>query len=221
MGWFSSITNAVSKAVDQVTSEVGRAVNTVVDHPIEAAALAAGGYYAYGALGATAATGEAIATGVSTGTVTTTELGTLGGLAPVSDAVAVPVSQIAPWAPASSNAAFESALAKSGAAASSGWTAGQIASTATAGLNLASSSLKLAALGSSMNANQATSSGLTGALAASPIQTPSGLITTTPQGPITAGPVATSSGMDTQTMIVIAVAAVGIFYLVKSGNLKG
>jgi hypothetical protein len=47
------------------------------------------------------------------------------------------------------------------------------------------------------------------------------LITTTPQGPVTAGPVAASGGfmgMDTQTLLVIAFAGGTIWYLMKSGK---
>lgn len=213
-----TVGNTFGSDVERILEAGADAGQTIRDHPVEAAAIAYGGYQGIGAMGATEATGEVIASGVSQGSVTATELGTLG----TAEASTAGLSGIDLGGAGASPATWTNPAAPSiASAASSGWTTGQIASTATAGLNLASSSLKLAALGSSMNANQATSSGLTGALAASPIQTPSGLITTTPQGPITAGPVATSTGMDTQTMMVIAAAAVGIFYLVKSGNLKG
>jgi hypothetical protein len=105
--------------------------------------------------------------------------------------------------------------------ASSGWTAGQVASTVSSGLNLATSATKLSLLGKSMDAQSATANGLTGALAPSPIQTPSGLITTTPQGPMMTGTQAASGGfmgMDTQTLFVIAAGIAAIYYFSKHGK---
>lgn len=194
MGWFSDF---VSNPIGTLGDTGQKLITTVKEHPIETAAIAAGGYYGYGAL--------------------TAESG-LAAMAPVSDAVAVPVSQIAPWAPASSNAAFEAALSSG---TSSGWTAGQVASTVSSGLNLATSATKLSLLGKSMDAQSATANGLTGALAPSPIQTPSGLITTTPQGPMMTGTQAASGGfmgMDTQTLFVIAAGIAAIYYFSKHGK---
>jgi hypothetical protein len=194
MGWFSDF---VSNPIGTLGDTGQKLITTVKEHPIETAAIAAGSYYGYGAL--------------------TAESG-LAAMAPVSDAVAVPVSQIAPWAPASSNAAFEAALSSG---TSSGWSAGQIASTVGSGLNLATSATKLSLLGKSMDAQSATANGLTGALAPSPIQTPSGLITTTPQGPLMAGTQAASGGfmgMDTQTLFVIAAGIAAIYYFSKHGK---
>jgi hypothetical protein len=210
MGWFSDfVSNPVGTVVDNVTAFVSNPIDTTnaaiqstldfgQNHAVESAAIVA-----------------AVATGQPEFAMTdaTAESGA-AALAPVSDAVAVPVSQIAPWAPASSNAAFDAALANS----SQGLSWGQAASNTAAGLNLATSATKLSMLGKTMNASTPTANGLTGGLAASPIQTPGGLITTTPQGPVTAGPVAASGGfmgMDTQTLIVIAFAAGTIWYLTK------
>lgn len=197
MGWFS----------DFVSDPIGTVVDTVSNHPLETAAAATAAYFSGGtSLGVTAADGAA-------------------ALAPVVDSSApILVGDIAPFAGASSNAAFESALGTATAStAGSGWTAGQVLATTSAGLNLAGSGIKLASLGKTMNATTPTVDGLTGGLAPTPIQTPSGLITSTPQGPVTAGPVTSTGGimgMDKQTLVVIAIAAAGLYYLVKSGNLK-
>lgn len=205
MGWFSdvvdSVSNVVSSAVDTVGAAGQSTINAVSNHPIETAALVAGGYYAYPSAG-----------------------GLEGALAPVSDAVSVSTADMSAGAVSgldlggagASPASWTGSTVSQSAA--SQWTWGQVASTTTSGLNLASSGVKLAALGKTMNANTPTVDGLTGGLAASPIQTPSGLITTTPQGPVTAGPVAATGGfmgMDTQTLMVIAFAAGAIWYLTK------
>jgi hypothetical protein len=211
MGWFSdvvdSVSNVVTQAVDTVSSAGQSTINAVTDHPLEVAAAAAGGYYLYPEAGALSSS-----------------------LAPVSDAVSVSTADMSAGAvsgidlggagasPASWTNATTATMTGS---ATGGWTAGQIASTVSSGLNLASSGVKLATLGKTMNASTPTANGLTGGLAASPIQTPSGLITTTPQGPVTAGPVAASSGfmgMDNQTLLVIAFAAGTIWYLMKQGK---
>lgn len=211
MGWFSDVVDSVSNVVTQAVDTVGAAgqstINAVTNHPVEAAALAAGGYYLYPEAGALSSS-----------------------LAPVSDAVSVSTADMSAGAvsgidlggagasPASWLNATTSTMTGS---AAGGWTAGQIASTVSSGLNLASSGVKLATLGKTMNASTPTANGLTGGLAASPIQTPSGLITTTPQGPVTAGPVAASGGfmgMDNQTLLVIAFAAGTIWYLMKQGK---
>lgn len=128
-------------------------------------------------------------------------------LAPVSDAGALGVEYLAP----------------AGSGASSTWTAGQIASTVSSGLNLATSGVKLATLGKAMNASSATADGLTGALAPSPIQTPAGLITTTPNGPMVAGtsvPASTGGfmGMDNQTLFVIAAGIAAVWYFSKNAG---
>lgn len=199
MGWFSSF---ISDPIGTVTDTAEKVVNTVVEHPVEAALIATGTYYGVEALAAadagTALTASAASGAEALSPVVAADVGSWGSVASVT---AEPLSQ----------------------AAASQWTWGQVAQTSTSALNLATSGIKLATLGKTMNASQATSDGLTGALAASPIKTPAGLITTTPQGPVVAGPVAESGGfmgMDTQTLLVIAAAAAGIFYLVKSGNLK-
>lgn len=205
MGWLSDfVSDPAGTVTETVNSAIDTTLNAVTKHPLEVAAVAAGGYYGVGALGATEATGAA-------------------ALAPVVDSSApILVGDISPYAAASSNAAFESGLAAS-QATSSGLTWGQGIAATNAALNLATSGIKIAALGKTMNASTPTVDGLTGGLAASPIQTPSGLITTTPQGPLTAGAVVQSGfmGMDNQTLMVIGAAAIGLFWLYKSGNLKG
>jgi hypothetical protein len=161
-------------------------------------AVGAGGYYGLAALG-----------GVESGTaLTATEAGGSEALSGIDlgGAGASPAS----WTNATT--------ANMAGSATSGWTTGQILSTASAGLNLAGQSVKLATLGKTMNATTATSDGLTGALAASPLQTPSGLITTTPQGPVMTGAQASTGGfmgMDTQTLLVIGFSAGVIWYLTK------
>jgi len=229
MGWFSDIVNTVGDAVQQVVDTVDHALNVAADHPVEAAALAVGGYYGYGAL-----TAEGGAT----------------ALAPVSDAVAFTPEQIlAKSIPetvstyGAGNAGFEfaapteltaaqasqmiaqeqaKAIASESFLPSSTLTAGQIATGVNTGLNLATAGVKLATVantGKIMNASTVTADGLTGALAPSPIQTPSGLITTTPQGAVVAGATApaTTNGMmlDQQSMMVIGGAIIGLYFLSK------
>jgi hypothetical protein len=212
MGWFSDIVNTVGDAVQQVVDTVDHAINVAADHPVEAAALAAGGYYGYGAL--TAESGAA-------------------ALAPVSDAVALTPEQIlAKSIPetvstyGAGNAGFEyvapavtSPTVTSESFLSNVTTKDVLTATNT-GLNLATAGVKLATVantGKIMNANTVTADGLTGALATSPIQTPSGLITTTPQGAVVAGATAPANGMmlDQQSMMVIAGAAIGLYFLSK------
>lgn len=214
MGWFSDFVSdpigttvdTVSSAVDAVTNVASDALKPAVavgkwsiENPVEAAAIGAGGYYGLGALGA-AESGTAL---------TATEAGGAEALSGIDLG----------GAGASPNSWLNATTSTMAGSATSGWTAGQILSTTSAGLNLATSGIKLASLGKTMNASTPTVDGLTGGLAASPIQTPAGLITTTPQGPITAGPAAATQsgfmGMDTQTLIVIAVAVGGIWYLMK------
>lgn len=224
MGWLSNFVSnpigttldTVSNAVETVTNVAGDALKPAEkvgkwawENPVEAAALGAGGYYGYAAL---TAEGGAAAFGVSEGAVTATELGALG----TETASTAGLSGIDLGGVGGSPATW----LNSTGSASAGWTAGQVASTATSGLNLATSATKLSMLGKNMNATTPTVDGLTGGLAASPIQTPSGLITTTPQGPLVAGPAAATGGvmgMDNQTLVVIAVSIAGIYYLMKKG----
>lgn len=208
MGWFSSF---ISNPIGTVADTVEKVVNTAVDNPVETALIAAGGYYYGPELLAAAESGTAA--------TATAESGSAAFLAPVSDAVAVPVSQIAPWAPAGSTAAFESALASN--TTSTALSAGNILAATNTGLNLATSATKLSLLGKSMNASTATANGLTGALAPSPIQTPTGLITTTPQGPVMTGTQPDTGGfmgMDTQTLFVIAAGIAAVYYFSKYGK---
>jgi hypothetical protein len=258
MGFFSGISNfvsdtfaAVNEIVAPVTTSIpnaGRIVSNAVgdklgttaqglleanadavdwaqNHPAETATIVAGGYY-YGGT-------DALALSESGTTMTATAESGSTALAPVYDAVAVPVSEIAPFTP-SADAGALSGLDLGGAGASpASWTSGAgatvgagitgagILAGVNSGLSLASSGAKLALLGKTMDAQQATSTGLTGALAPSPIQTPAGLITATPQGPVTAGPVAQSSGfmgMDNQTLFVIAAGIAAVYYFSKHGK---
>jgi hypothetical protein len=207
MGWFSSF---ISDPIGTLGDTGQKVIDTVTENPVETAALAAAVYF--GMPPATAETG-ATAFGISEGAVTATDLGYLG----TETASTAGLSGIDLGGAGGSPASW----LNSTGSASTGWTAGQVASTATSGLNLATSATKLSMLGKTMNASTPTVDGLTGGLAASPIQTPSGLITTTPQGPLVAGPVAASGGfmgMDNQTLIVIAVSVAGIYYLMKHGK---
>lgn len=199
MGWFSDF---VSDPIGTLGDTGQKIITTVTEHPVETAAVAAGGYYGVEALGA-AESGTALTASEAGGAEALSGID-LGG------AGASPAS----WTNATT--------ATMSGSATTGWTAGQIASTVSSGLNLATSGVKLATLGKTMNANTATANGLTGALANSPIETPSGLITTTPQGPVTAATSvpATGTGMDNQTIAVIGFAIVVLYFLHKSGNLK-
>jgi len=218
MGWFSdvvdSVSNVVSSVVDTASAAVNSTVNAVTNHPLEVAAAAAGAYYGAGALSYTAADGAAALAPV------------VDSSAPIltSDMSSGAVSGIDLGGAGASPATWTNATAQTAASsATSGLTTSQILSTTSAGLNLATTGAKLATLGKTMNATTPTANGLTGGLATSPIQTPAGLITTTPQGPVTAGPATPTTsggfmGMDTQTLVVIAVAMGGIWYLMKHGK---
>lgn len=118
-------------------------------------------------------------------------------------------------------AAVEAGTGTAATTAASAWTAKDILAGANTGLTALSTGAKLSLLGKSMDAQTATANGLTGALAASPIQTPSGLITTTPQGPVMTGTQAASGGfmgMDNQTLFVIAVGIAAVYYFSKHGK---
>lgn len=216
MGWFSdfvsnpieTVSDTVSSAVNTVTNIAGDALKPAeavgkwsIENPLEAAAIGAGGYYGYAAFGA-----------AESGTVlTATEAGGAEALSGI-DLGGLGAS------PASWTNATTATMAGN---ATSGWTAGQVASTVSSGLNLATSATKLSLLGKSMDAKSATANGLTGALAPSPIQTPSGLITTTPQGPLMAGAQAATGGfmgMDNQTLFVIAAGIAAVYYFSKHGK---
>jgi hypothetical protein len=202
MGWFSDF---VSDPIGTLGDTGQTVIDTVKEHPLETAALIGAGYYYP--------------------TATALE----GGLAPVSDAVAVStadmgaeaVSGIDLGGAGASPASWTNATtADMVGSATSGWTAGQVASTVTSGLNLATSAAKLSMLGKTMNASNATAGGLTGALAPTPIETANGLITTTPQGPVVAGtsvPGQTGGfmGMDNQTLFAIVVGIAAVWYFSK------
>lgn len=197
MGWFSDF---VSNPIGTLGDTGQKVIDTVVEHPVETAAIAAGGYYGL----------EAFTAAESGTALTATEMGGAEALSGIDlgGAGASPAS----WTNATT--------ATMSGSATGGWTAGQIASTVSSGLNLATSATKLSMLGKTMNATTATADGLTGALAPTPIQTANGLITTTPQGPVTAGtsvPASTGGfmGMDTQTLLVIAVGVAAVWYFSK------
>lgn len=214
MGWFSDIVSGVGDAVQSVVDTTTHAIDVATRHPVETAALVVAAPYAYEAATATAATGS---------------------LAPVSDAIALTPEQIlAKSIPSdvgiygAGNAGFEFAAPSAVSTAPvsesflSNVTARDVLTATNTGLNLAGTGLKLAALsntGKLMTLNNATANGLTGALGISPIQTPSGLITTTPNGPVVAGTSvpATAAPMmlDQQSMMVIAGAVLGLFLLTK------
>ena len=214
MGWFSDIVNTVGDAVQQVVDTAVHVVDVAARNPVETAAVVVAAPYALEY--ATAEAGAA-------------------SLAPVSDAVALTPEQIlaksipAAVAPELSAAQVSQmitteqagALASESFLPSSTLTAGQIATGVNTGLNLATAGVKLATVantGKIMNASTATADGLTGALASSPIQTPSGLMTTTPNGAIVAGtsvPATNGMMLDQQSMMVIAGAAIGLYFLSK------
>lgn len=210
MGWFSDIVNTVGDAVQQVVDTVDHAINVAADHPIETAALVVAAPYALEY--ATADSGlAAITSPVASGSV---EASVLPALSSAPELTAAQTAQMIATEQASSAAASESFLPN--------LTTGQVLTGVNTGLNLATTGLKLATVantGKLMNASTATANGLTGALGASPIQTPSGLITTTPQGAVVAGTSvpATTNGMmlDNQSMMVVAGAILGIFILSK------
>lgn len=210
MGWFSDIVNTVGDAVQQVVDTVDHAINVAADHPIETTALVVAAPYAYTA--ATASEGlAAITAPVSSGSVIATELPALSEVATISNAEAaklIAAETATATSPITSTSFLPSTL-----------TAKDVLTATNTGLNVATAGLKLATLSSTgklMNATTATADGLTGALAASPIQTPSGLITTTPNGPVVAGTSVPATTTDNnQTMMVIVGAAIGIFLLSK------
>lgn len=207
MGWFSDF---VSNPIGTIGDTGQTIIDTVKEHPIETAAIAAGGYFGASAL----AGSEAMATtaAVSEGAATATELGSLeastAGLSGI-DLGGIGGSP-ATWTTATSAGISDYATA--------GWTAGQIASTISSGLNLATNVAKLGAV--TKMTTTPTASGLTSALASGPstvVTTPNGpeAVAGTGIGSSTAQP--SSAGMDTQTMLVIAAAAVGIWFLMKKG----
>jgi hypothetical protein len=211
MGWLSDfVSDPIGTTVDTVSNAVDTVSNAVTNHPLETAAAATAAYFSGGtSLAVEAGSAEALAAAESGTAATATAANGAEALSGI-DLGGVGASP-ATWTGATVSQT-----------AASQWTWGQAAAATSTGLNLATSGIKLAALGKTkMNSSLPTVDGLTGGLAPTPIQTPSGLITTTPQGPVTAGPVAASGGfmgMDTQTLIVIAVAMGGIWYLMKHGK---
>lgn len=211
MGFFSSIRNAVSDAFSSVSDAVAGIENTVKENPKTTALLAAaaGGYYyalptaAEGAL-ALAPVEDAVVTytaDMGAGAVSGIDLGGAG---------------------ASPNSWLNATTANMTGSATAGWSAKDILTATNTGLSLASTGAKLSLLGKSMDATNATANGLTGALAPTPIQTPSGLITATPQGPLMTGTQAPSTGgfmgMDNTTLFAIAVGVAAVYYFSKHGK---
>ncbi len=207
MGWFSDITGGIFEPISDAVSGIE---NTVKENPKTTALLAAaaGGYAYYGtdAFAATEA-GTAFTATAETGSAAMTPEALsgidLGG------------------AGASPNSWLNATTANMTGSATAGWSAKDILSATNTGLSLASTGAKLSLLGKSMDATQATANGLTGALAPSPIQTPAGLITTTPQGPVMTGTQPDTSGfmgMDNQTLFVIAVGIAAVYYFSKHGK---
>jgi hypothetical protein len=207
MGWFSDF---VSNPIGTLGDTGQSIIDTVKEHPIETAAIAAGGYY-----GATALAGsEAMATtaAVSEGAVTATELGSL-------EASTAGLSGIDLGGVGGSPATWTNATSAGiSNYSTSGWTAGQIASAVSSGLNLATSAVKLGTV-SKMNSSTPTTSGLLNSLGTGPstvVTTPNGpeAVATQAIGATTAQP---SQGMDTQTIFVIAAAAAAIWFILKKG----
>ena len=214
MGWFSDFVSSVGDTVQSVVDTAVHVVDVAARNPVQTAAVVVAAPYAL-----EYATAEAGAS----------------ALAPVSDAIALTPEQIlaksipAAVAPELSAAQVSQMIAteQAGALASESFlpsstlTTGQVLTGVNTGLNLATAGVKLATVantGKIMNAQQATADGLTGALGMSPIQTPSGLITTTPQGPVVAGtstPATAGGMMDNQTTMIIVGAAIGIYFLSK------
>jgi hypothetical protein len=210
MGWFSSISNAVSDVVSSVSDAVAGIENTVKENPKTTALVgaAAGGYAYFGA-------DAFAATEAGTALTATAETGS-AAMAPEA------LSGIdLGGAGASPNSWLNATTANMTGSASAGWSAKDVLTATNTGLSLASTGAKLSLLGKSMDATNATANGLTGALAPSPIQTPSGLITTTPQGPMMTGTQAATGGfmgMDTQTLFVIAAGIAAVYYFSKHGK---
>lgn len=200
-------------------SFVDDALQTIDDtlRPVYApAAIATAAYFTGGAalsaMGAEAATAEAmtVATAAESGAAFESYMAANGVQAATAATLADSVGFDATAAPGS--------LAKIGTdtASTNLLTMKDVTST----LNTVSNASKLYGL-TKMNNSQASVAGITSALAPSPIQTPSGLITTTPQGPIVAATTApgstTSPATKSNDMIIIAAAIVGIYFLMKKG----
>jgi hypothetical protein len=224
MGWFSSfvdntvgaVTDTVKAVVDTTNSAIESTGNALTNHPLESAAAAAALYF--GLPPVTAESGSAAfaadTAAVTEGSVTATELGSLG----TAEASTAGLSGIDLGGVGGSPATWTNATtANMTGSATTGWTAGQVASTVTSGLNLATSAAKLGAL--TKMTTTPTASGLTNALASGP-----STVVTTPNGPETvanqaigASTAQPSSGMDTQTILVIAAAVAGIWFILKKG----
>lgn len=207
MGWFSDF---ISNPIGTIGETGQSIIDTVKEKPVESALLAAGAYYGYGALGATAEGGAA-------------------ALAPVSDAIAVPVTEIAGsgyTTLGTSNAGYGALEFGSGgpslgsvattSAASSAVTAKDVLSGVNTGLNLATAGVKLAGLqqltdARKMNATQPTGN-IGNLIGPSPIST-NEVQATTPQGPVLTA--TSQSALSNQNMMIIAGAIVGLFLLWK------
>jgi len=214
MGWFSDF---FSNPIETLGETGQKVIDTVKEKPVESALLATGAYYGYGALAASAEGGAA-------------------ALAPVSDAIAVPVSEIAGTGYVDlgvSNAGYGALEFGAG-----GPSVGSIATTATtavtakdilsgvnSGLNLATAGVKLAGLQQltsstgKMNSTLPASgipsaSTLGGLIGPSNINTPE-VQATTPAGAVLTPTAQASAANQNQNMMVLAAAAVGLFLLWK------
>ena len=226
MGFFSdivsSVTNVVSSVADTVGSAVQSTVNAVTNHPLEVAALAAGGYAAgVGALGASAdGLTAAVASPVAAGSVAETALPALGTNA-ANDAL---VSGLDLGGVGGSPATWGANTYASNLG--SGITAKDVLTTANTGLNVATAAAKVSALSTlgktgmtTSTSNGATAAALTDALSLAPsnIQTPS-VVATTPQSAIVNQPAGTGMmGFSNQTLMLIAVLGGALYFMHKKG----
>lgn len=210
MGWFSDF---ISNPIGTIGDTGQKVIDTVKENPVESALIAAGGYYALGA--ATAESG-------------------LAALAPVEDAIAVPVSEIAGSGYVdlgASNAGYGAlefgaggpsvgSISTSTAAAV---TAKDILSGVNSGLNLATAGVKLAGLQqltSSTGKMNSTlpASGIPSASTLGGLIGPSPVSTAEVQATTPAGAVLTptsQAAVSNQNMMIVAAAAVGLFLLWK------
>ena len=207
MGWFSDF---ISNPIGTIGETGQSIIDTVKEKPLESALVAAGAYYGYGALGATAEGGAA-------------------ALAPVSDAIAVPVTEIAGsgyTTLGTSNAGYGALEFGAGGPAvggiaststvASAVTAKDILTGVNTGLNLATAGVKLAGLqqlssAGKMNATQPTGN-LGNLIGPSKIDTVE-VQATTPQGPVMTS--ASQGAMSNQNLMIAAAAAVGLYLLWK------
>ena len=206
---FDTITGAVSSIGDAITSNLP--------------AVAAGGaLIASGGLAAPALAGEAatVATAAEAGAGFDAYMAANGITAATADTLAAAVGVDA--------TAAEGTLAKivgTDAASTAGIGLSDIAggvktaaSIASPVLSIAGSAAKLSAV-KNMNNIQPTATGIVSTLAPSPIQTPGGLITATPQGPVVASaPTPGENTAGNNNLLIIGACVIGIYFLMKKGQ---